>query len=267
MAAPERYDTVGGFSATICRYRAKLLCDVRNPHIFLCCDYCGAVSDLLSAVREKCFYSSTGSDHSTYLPYAFLINNIYGDHIGYAFAVVAVWMALLYRRSEKLRYSVLCGIAMALAVIFKQNCLIIFVGIAVFYMMCLITNRTPGKQAGLKIVGNLLLVVVLTFLISRIPAAFISSHLQVEPGAGNSKWAHIATGLQDTESAPGWYNTYNTETFVENKYDTDATAKASQENIRESLQHFAEDPEYAWSFFNRKWAIQWNNPTFECFTL
>ena len=27
------------------------------------CDYCGAVSDLLSAVREKCFYSSTGSDH------------------------------------------------------------------------------------------------------------------------------------------------------------------------------------------------------------
>jgi len=176
-------------------------------------------------------------------------------------------MALLYRRSEKLRYSVLCGIAMALAVIFKQNCLIIFVGIAVFYMMCLITNRTPGKQAGLKIVGNLLLVVVLTFLISRIPAAFISSHLQVEPGAGNSKWAHIATGLQDTESAPGWYNTYNTETFVENKYDTDATAKASQENIRESLQHFAEDPEYAWSFFNRKWAIQWNNPTFECFTL
>lgn len=156
---------------------------------------------------------------------------------------------------------------MALAVIFKQNCLIIFVGIAVFYMMCLITNRTPGKQAGLKIVGNLLLVVVLTFLISRIPAAFISSHLQVEPGAGNSKWAHIATGLQDTESAPGWYNTYNTETFVENKYDTDATAKASQENIRESLQHFAEDPEYAWSFFNRKWAIQWNNPTFECFTL
>ena len=88
-----------------------------------------------------------------------------------------------------------------------------------------------------------------------------------EPGAGNSKWAHIATGLQDTESAPGWYNTYNTETFVENKYDTDATAKASQENIRESLQHFAEDPEYAWSFFNRKWAIQWNNPTFECFTL
>ena len=63
VAAPERYDTVGGFSATICRYRAKLLCDVRNPHIFLCCDYCGAVSDLLSAVREKCFYSSTGSDH------------------------------------------------------------------------------------------------------------------------------------------------------------------------------------------------------------
>ena len=91
MAAPERYDTVGGFSATICRYRAKLLCDVRNPHIFLCCDYCGAVSDLLSAVlREMLFTAVQGVIISTYLPYAFLINNIYGDHIEYAFAVVAV---------------------------------------------------------------------------------------------------------------------------------------------------------------------------------
>lgn len=81
---------------------------------------------------RNAFTAVQGVIISTYLPYAFLINNIYGDHIGYAFAVVAVWMALLYRRSEKLRYSVLCGIAMALAVIFKQNCLIIFVGIAVF---------------------------------------------------------------------------------------------------------------------------------------
>ena len=59
-------------------------------------------------------------------------------------------------------------------------------------MMYFITNRTSGKQARLKIAGNLLLVAVLTFLISSIPAAYISSHLQVEPSAGNSKWAHIA---------------------------------------------------------------------------
>lgn len=86
------------------------------------------------------------------------------------------------------------------------------------------------------------------FTISSIPTAYISSHLQVEPGAGNTKWAHIAMGLQDTESAPGWYNTYNEATFVENNYDTHATAKVSQDNIKESLRHFAADPEYAWSF-------------------
>ncbi len=152
---------------------------------------------------------------STYLPYAFLVNNIYGDHIGYAFAVVAVWMAFLYRQSGKMRYSLFCGINMALVVIFKQNCLIVFVGIVVFYFMHLITDRTPGKQEKLKMTGNLIVVTVLTFTISSIPTAYISSHLQVEPGAGNTKWAHIAMGLQDTESAPGWYNTYNEATFVE----------------------------------------------------
>ena len=216
---------------------------------------------------KNAFTAVQGVILATYLPYAFLINNIYSDHIGYGFAVVAVWMALLYRKSRRIQYSVLCGINMALAAIFKQNCLIIFVGIAVFYIMCLITDRTSGKRVKLKIAGNLLLVAMLTFLISSIPTAYISFRLQVEPDAGNSKWAHIAMGLQETESAPGWYNTYNEATFVENNYDTDATAVASLENIGESLQHFAKDPKYAWSFFNRKWAILWNNPTFECFTL
>lgn len=217
--------------------------------------------------KKNAFTAVQGVILSTYLPYAFLVNNIYGDHIGYAFAIVAVWMALLYRRSKKMRYSLLCGINMALSVIFKQNCLIIFVGIAVFYFMHLITDRTPGKQEKLKIAGNLIVVTVLTFAISSIPTAYISARLHVESGAGNSKWAHVAMGLQDTESAPGWYNTYNEATFVENNYDTHATAKVSQDNIRESLRHFVADPEYAWSFFNRKWAILWNNPTFECFTL
>lgn len=216
---------------------------------------------------KNAFTAVQGMILSTYLPYAFLVNNIYGDHIGYAFAVVAVWMAFLYRQSGKMRYSLFCGINMALAVIFKQNCLIVFVGIVVFYFMHLITDRTQGKQEKLKMTGNLIVVTVLTFTISSIPTAYISSHLQVEPGAGNTKWAHIAMGLQDTESAPGWYNTYNEATFVENNYDTHATAKVSQDNIKESLRHFAADPEYAWSFFNRKWAILWNNPTFECFTL
>lgn len=167
---------------------------------------------------KNAFTAVQGMILSTYLPYAFLVNNIYGDHIGYAFAVVAVWMAFLYRQSGKMRYSLFCGINMALAVIFKQNCLIVFVGIVVFYFMHLITDRTPGKQEKLKMTGNLIVVTVLTFTISSIPTAYISSHLQVEPGAGNTKWAHIAMGLQDTESAPGWYNTYNEATFVEQSY-------------------------------------------------
>lgn len=70
---------------------------------------------------KNAFTAVQGMILSTYLPYAFLVNNIYGDHIGYAFAVVAVWMAFLYRQSGKMRYSLFCGINMALAVIFKQK--------------------------------------------------------------------------------------------------------------------------------------------------
>lgn len=223
----------------------------------ICCLLFG--KNALSAVQ--------GIALATYLPYAFLVNNIYGDHIGYAFAVVAIWMALLYQRTYRIRYSVLCGINMALAIIFKQNCLIVFVGIIVLYVMFFITRYASEKRNRLKIAGNFALAVMLTLIISRIPTAYISSQLQVEPGKGNSKWAHVAMGLQDTERAPGWYNTYNETVFMENNYDTDATAAESMENIKESLSHFASDPEYTWEFFNKKWAFEWNNPTFECFTL
>ena len=64
---------------------------------------------------KNAFTAVQGVILATYLPYAFLINNIYSDHIGYGFAVVAVWMALLYRKSRRIQYSVLCGINISTA--------------------------------------------------------------------------------------------------------------------------------------------------------
>lgn len=208
---------------------------------------------------------------ATYLPYAFLINNIYGDHIGYGFAVLSCLTALLFLKTRKILYSLASAFTMAFAIIFKQNCMIVMAGIVVLYLICLekeFSRKKPRlSKPGKLILGNLLLFPILVLLVSSIPNACIKQHLHVEPGTGNSKWAHIAMGLQDTEDAPGWYNTYNERTFVENNYDTDATAAASRENIQKSLACFAQNPSYAWSFFHKKWALEWNNPTFECFTL
>lgn len=83
---------------------------------------------------------------------------------------------------------------------------------------------------------------------------------------GNSKWAHVAMGLQeDSVVAPGWYNHYNAKVFIENHYDKQATARAAEAYTRERLAEFAENPALMWRFFSYKLAAEWNNPTFECF--
>lgn len=220
---------------------------------------------------------------SAYLPYAFLVNNIYGDHIGYGFAVLSCLFALNYLSTGKQVYHLISAVTMAFAIIFKQNCMIFMFGILVLYLLRFFRKLSELPKLSIKkelsikkgkklsgvcrILGSLILFPVLVLLISSIPNTVIEHHLQIELGAGNSKWAHIAMGLQDTEDAPGWYNTYNERIFTENHYDTRATSEASIENIQESLAGFAQDPAYAWRFFHKKWALEWNNPTFECFTL
>ena len=99
----------------------------------------------------------------------------------------------------------------------------------------------------------------------QVPDLLVKQMTGLEDLGGNTKWAHIAMGVQESEEAPGWYNCYNQNVFIENHYDREAAAEAAKESFWASMGDFAEDPAAGWKFFNYKLASQWNNPTFECF--
>ncbi len=196
-----------------------------------------------------------------YFPYAFLVTNLYGDHIGYGFSMMAVYFCIKYLKYRETKNVVWMGICIALGICFKQNCMIILAG-----MVCILCVDVVHQG---RIQWKRLLWVVLFLagvgILCSLPKQYISAVSGLELGEGNSKLAHIAMGLQDTGRAPGWCNDYNIDVFVENNYSKAATAEASLENIKASLNDFITHPLKAWSFFHRKWALEWNNPTFECF--
>jgi len=195
-----------------------------------------------------------------YLPYAYYCMLIYGNVIGFGWAMGAIYFILSYLRSQEVGRLAVSAVLLSLAIIFKQNYLIILIGLVILLVFDVINNKNKMKAA-LLTAGFIILIL---FGI-RIPDIVIGNVTGIKIQGGNSKLAHVAMGLQESDKAPGWYNTYNESIFGENGYDKEKTAEASWISIKASLTIFKENPEYAWKFFHRKLASEWNNPTFECF--
>lgn len=76
----------------------------------------------------------------------------------------------------------------------------------------------------------------------------------------------IAMGLKEGV-APGWFNGDPIVDYEKTGYSAELLAQSAKSSIRASLKSFSDNPEYAVSFFGRKIASMWNNPTFEGFQI
>ena len=198
-----------------------------------------------------------------YVPYGFLAMCMYGDLIGYGWGALAIFHAVKYLNYDKTRNIIYSGICLSLAICFKQNCSILLVGILILLVMKQLLHwKKTDICRGLLCVAAFLLIVAAG---TRLPGVIIHQLSGLDMPAGNSKWAHLAMGAQESGKAPGWYNNYNAEVFERNHYDTGKTAAESKDALKESLIYFAEHPDYTWEFYNKKLASEWNNPTMECF--
>ncbi len=214
--------------------------------------------------RDRALVNVQGIMLTLYIPYAFLTMCMYGDPVGYGWGALAVYHAVKYVKKDKPCNLILSAFFLCPAIWFKLNCSILMVGILVLTVLKVLELRREKE----RILRSLFLILCFVLIVSvgtKIPYFYISRLSGMEMPAGNSKWAHLAMGAQDSDKAPGWYNGYNAETFIRNGYDTEKTAAEAKLALAESLKNFAENPSYAWEFYNRKLASEWNNPTMECF--
>ena len=190
---------------------------------------------------------------------------VYLDLVSMALSAGALYLQILYMKREKVRYEILAGVLVTLAILMKMNCLIALIAMILFL---LVNALWKGIREGSGVAARLLRALTLIALLIVMQTA-ASSLLEwytflrtgTELGDGFPFIAYIAMGLQVAEGKCGWYNGFTISIWAESGYDAQKTSELAWEAIRESFAEFDNSGRYTLNFFYQKFISQWGDST------
>lgn len=183
---------------------------------------------------------------------------VYGVIPGLCCALWAVAHTAAYLKSGKLKHGILACIFIALAVLMKQNYLIVLAAMAI--VLALHFCGRP-KWAHL---GFLVLAVVMVLGLRSAVTFQYEKRANIEFGNGIPIVSWAAMGMNEGYTTSGWYNRdYTVKNFNQAGRQAEKASAASLQEIQERLRHFQKDKPYAIKFFLQKTLSQWNEPTYQ----
>ncbi len=195
------------------------------------------------------------------LPLFLFSTFVYGDIIGWAFGMSAIFYVVRYLKRDDWRDILKAGLLLMVGVIVKSNINILVVAA----VTAVILNSIWRKNY------KILAWVPVLILLSQLGVAVVNgiyvqrAGLEEYPG-GIPKIAWIAMSMQEADEggyACGWYNGYNWAVYEGNGFDRGSAVQACVEDLKGSLQRFIHEQRYAIDFFYKKFTSQWNAPTFQ----
>lgn len=199
------------------------------------------------------------------LPLFLYATFLYGDIIGLALGTMAIYLEIVFLKTEKCRKLIWAGVFISLAICVKSNHYVILAAMVILLVLKWIRSEKQGFRRrlcwGLGILTMILLPQILVMSLGMVYCGVFGME-KMPAGAPKILW--VAMSLQ--EDAPfeyGWYNGYNRNTYVDSGFDQEASKDAAIESITVSLQNFLSRPGYTARFFYRKFVSQWNAPCFQ----
>lgn len=196
-----------------------------------------------------------------FLPLWGYVKYFYGNLPGLSFVIWSIYFITSFMENHRWRYLIGSALCLSLAIVFKGNFLIY--GFAIIIVL-IVESIYKKKTSYLIAAVTLGLVVILANKIPTWVAGWITG---CETDQGIPTVQCIAMGLRESYVAPGWYSGDSLKAFEENQYSVARFEHESWEDIRNSLMMFAQNKDYALTFFGKKTASIWNNPTFEGFAV
>lgn len=184
---------------------------------------------------------------------------VYGNLMGIALGVTAIKYELKFIEKYEWRNAFRSALFITLAVLLKSNMLIYFIAMLIFALLKLMLFRKK------EILYFIIVLLLGCKLQSTIPTYIFENITGYELNSPYSYWSFIAMGLQESELAPGWWNSYIHTNYSDNDGNPQMQTIKAKESIQHSINQFVNDPRYAFSFFTKKIASTWANPTFQCF--
>ncbi len=202
-----------------------------------------------------------------WVPLAFYITYLYGILPGMALSLGAVYCAARYLDTGKYRYILPACVCMGLATVIKMNCLIYLIAIACFLLYDALDAALFIRQgSGKRVTVSLLTIVLMGLSVAGCNKAseqYVEQLSGYEAGDGEAMISWVVMGLQETPLGPGGYSGYISDVFLRYEYDTDKITEASIADIKKIMKRMSKNIlDDGISFFARKNAFQWNDPTF-----
>ena len=204
---------------------------------------------------------------AVFTPYQYYTTFVYGTVGGYTLVLLAVHCTYLFWEGRRLRHAVLAALAIAAAVVLKQNYYIEFIALLIFFVIDLLKTKS-GK--GVLALAVLIAATAASGFMARQVLTHITG-MPLDGGVPSSAWIQMGltsgsdTPLQYKEDAlgPGWYDEYNYDIYTENGFDSERTFQAVKEDLRHTADYYAAHPSQLADFLCRKVITMWTAPCFE----
>lgn len=193
-----------------------------------------------------------------FLPQFFFIVFAYGTIPGFSMLLLAFYCQLRFLKEHRGKFLVLFIIFSCISCMLKSNYLIgILAASALFVFYTL-------KERKIRFILYIIVTLSLVLLSGKILNWSYENISGKEVSGGEPKILWIAMGLRDeSDKLGGWYDRYNWNTYEEANYDEKTADFEAKKSIKNSINRFANNPGYAFDFFQDKIESTWCDPLFQ----
>lgn len=191
-------------------------------------------------------------------PYLLYATFIYGNVIGFAFIIAAVYALIRYCREHRIWDMALMSVCCGIGIMLKSSYQIFIVAIIVFLLMDLWQKRSVKNLAAI------LCVLLAIFAFGKTADILIQQRtgLELSEGTPMLSWVTMAFG-ENEDGKPVKYDGYNISVYLDHDRDTGKASEAAAAELKERFAHLTDTPSHFIGFMGRKIALEWNEPTFE----
>ena len=205
-----------------------------------------------------------------FLPMLFSIMWMYGQIPGYSFLCGAFLFLVRYLRGKGWWNVLVCALFSAISYQMKMNYMIGVIAMAIILILYFI--RSFGKDGSSSTRNSFVSYILPVFLLfafviggNKAVRGYYKSVSGYDFGIGTPYMSYLAMGLQESGNtrAPGWYNGYVFDLFIDNDSDSDVAAELSKQYIVDRVPELVSNPSYSFRFFRDKLTAAWCDPMFQ----
>ena len=195
-----------------------------------------------------------------FLPQFLYLFYAYGQVPGLGCMMIALYLTVRAIKKNNISCMIFSCLFMGLACLLRMNYMIGGIALMLVYLLHALCQKKSIWI--LAVAGIVVGMLVPKYLVN----SYYENKAATDLSKGMPALLHVAMGLQENEEpwrAAGWYNDFNNQTYLYTNCDIEACNAIAMKSIKERMQTFVSDPEYAVDFFGEKVITTWCEPTYQ----